>query len=212
MKNTRRSTSTRRGRPVNSEARAERSQQILEAARRCFVRRGFHASSTAEISNEAGISVAGLYQYFPTKHDLVIALIEHELDADLNLIEQAGRAADLLDGLEQVAMEMVRDAKTPQIAHLRLEILAEAARDAGIAEVFLAAERRIIRALAQVIRRSQAQGSIDAQLDPVAVAEYINAFLDGAFSRLSLPNADPQTFVRGSIDLVRRAIGARSRP
>ncbi|MCZ8063588.1 TetR/AcrR family transcriptional regulator [Silanimonas sp.] len=195
---------------MNAEARAERRQQILDAAHRCFVRRGFHASSTAEISSEAGISVAGLYQYFPTKQDLVTALIQHELEADLALIQQLDRAADLLEGLQQVAMAVVRDSRTPQAAHLRLEILAEAARDAGTAKVFLAAERRINRALSRVIRKGQEQGSIDRDLDPMAVAEHINAFLDGAFSRLTLPITDPEAFVRGSIELIRRALSAKS--
>jgi TetR/AcrR family transcriptional repressor of uid operon len=199
----------RRGRPVNTEARAERRLQILEAAHRCFVRRGFHAASTAEISSEAGISVAGLYQYFPTKQDLVTALIQHELEADLALIQELDQAGDLLEGMQRVAMMVVRDANTPRAAHLRLEILAEAARDSGTAAVFLAAEQRINRAFTQVICKGQALGSIDPRLDPQVVAECINAFLDGTCSRLTLPIADPDAFVSSSIDLIRRAIGTR---
>ena len=43
------------GRPVNSEARAQRRAQILDGARACFLRKGFHAATTAEISAEAGV-------------------------------------------------------------------------------------------------------------------------------------------------------------
>ena len=195
-----------RGRPVDTAARAERTQQILAAAHRCFVRRGFHAATTAEISEEAGISVAGLYQYFPTKQDLVQALIQRELEGDLALIEQLGRSGNLLDGLERIGLAIASDAATPDAAHLRLEILAESARDPDVARVFVAAERRINRALAQVIAKAQDQGSIDPALDAKAVAHCINAFLDGAFSRLTMPIADPDAFIRGSIDLIRRAI------
>ena len=74
------------GRPVNSEARAVRRAQILDGARACFLRKGFHAATTAEISAEAGVSVANLYQYFPAKDDLVQALIEDDLAEDLALV------------------------------------------------------------------------------------------------------------------------------
>lgn len=195
---------------MDTAARAERTQQILAAAHRCFVRRGFHAATTAEISEEAGISVAGLYQYFPTKYDLVQALIQNELDADLELIEQLGRSGNVLDGLERIGLAIASDAGTPDAAHLRLEILAESARDPEVARVFVAAERRINQALARVISSAQQQGSIDPKLDAKSVAACINAFLDGTFSRLTLPNKDRDAFVRGSVDLIRRAIGARS--
>lgn len=199
----------RRGRPVDTEARLERTRQILAAAHRCFVRRGFHAATTAEISVEAGISVAGLYQYFPTKQDLVQALIQTELETDLALIEELGRSSNLLEGLERVGLAIAADAGTPAAAHLRLEILAESARDPDVAQVFVAAERRINRALAEVIANAQRGGGIDPTLDAKAVASCINAFLDGTFSRMTLPIDDPDAFVRGSIDLLRRAIGAR---
>jgi TetR/AcrR family transcriptional repressor of uid operon len=203
-------THARRGRPVDTAARVERTRQILEAAHRCFVRRGFHAATTAEISEEAAISVAGLYQYFPTKQDLVQALIQKELEGDLALIEELGRSGNLLEGMERIGLAIASDAGTPDAAHLRLEILAESARDPEVARVFVAAERRINRALAEVISKAQGQGSIDPTLDAKAVAHCINAFLDGAFSRLTLPIDDPEAFVRGSIDLIRRAIGART--
>jgi AcrR family transcriptional regulator len=195
---------------VDTAARVERTRQILEAAHRCFVRRGFHAATTAEISEEAAISVAGLYQYFPTKQDLVQALIQKELEGDLALIEELGRSGNLLEGMERIGLAIASDAGTPDAAHLRLEILAESARDPEVARVFVAAERRINRALAEVISKAQGQGSIDPTLDAKAVAHCINAFLDGAFSRLTLPIDDPEAFVRGSIDLIRRAIGART--
>lgn len=202
-------THHRCGRPVDTAARAERTQQILAAAHRCFVRRGFHAATTAEISEEAGISVAGLYQYFPTKQDLVQALIQKELEDDLTLIEHLGRSGNLLEGFERVGLAIASDAGTPDAAHLRLEILAESARDPEVARVFIAAEQRINAALARVISKAQSQGDIDPTIDPKVVARCINAFLDGTFSRLTLPTDDPEAFVRGSIELIRRALAAR---
>jgi AcrR family transcriptional regulator len=44
---------------------------IAETARRLFVERGFEAVSVAEIAREAEVSEATVFNYFPTKEDLV---------------------------------------------------------------------------------------------------------------------------------------------
>jgi AcrR family transcriptional regulator len=75
-----------RGRPVNEQAREERMAQILDGARGCLVQRGFHASSIAEIGAAAGVSVANIYQYFPSKEALIAALIAVDLERHHSLI------------------------------------------------------------------------------------------------------------------------------
>jgi len=40
---------------------------IIEAALKLFTERGFHGTSTAQISKEAGVATGTLFNYFPTK-------------------------------------------------------------------------------------------------------------------------------------------------
>ena len=47
---------------------------IIEAALKLFTERGFHGTSTAEISKEAGVATGTLFNYFPTKEDLINSL------------------------------------------------------------------------------------------------------------------------------------------
>ncbi len=47
---------------------------IMEAALKLFTERGFHGTSTAQISKEAGIATGTLFTYFPTKEDLINSL------------------------------------------------------------------------------------------------------------------------------------------
>jgi AcrR family transcriptional regulator len=54
---------------------AARKTQILEAAREFFSVKGFSRASTAEIARKAGVSQGTVFYYFPTKYDLLIALI-----------------------------------------------------------------------------------------------------------------------------------------
>jgi AcrR family transcriptional regulator len=47
---------------------------IMEAALKLFTERGFHGTSTAQISKEVGVATGTLFIYFPTKEDLINSL------------------------------------------------------------------------------------------------------------------------------------------
>ena len=47
---------------------------IMEAALKLFTERGFHGTSTAQISKEAGVATGTLFNYFPTKENLINSL------------------------------------------------------------------------------------------------------------------------------------------
>lgn len=58
----------------------ERRAQLLEVARRAFGKRGFHAVSMESVARQAGVTKPTLYDHFPSKKELYLAL----LDADLS--------------------------------------------------------------------------------------------------------------------------------
>src|SRR3979409_548963 len=62
--------------PVRRLARAERREQILDAATRAFARRGFAATGLDDIAAEAGVSHVILYRHFASKTDLYRAVLE----------------------------------------------------------------------------------------------------------------------------------------
>lgn len=53
----------------------ERKTRLVKAATRVFARKGF-AASNKEIAAEAGITAAAIYWYFPSKEDLLWAVID----------------------------------------------------------------------------------------------------------------------------------------
>ncbi|HEX4790961.1 MAG TPA: TetR/AcrR family transcriptional regulator [Actinospica sp.] len=64
---------------VSQEYLDARRAEIMAAARRCFVRKGFHASSMQDVLAEAGVSTGAVYRYFPGKQDLILAIAEENL-------------------------------------------------------------------------------------------------------------------------------------
>ena len=69
--------------------REQRRQQVLAAALDVFSSVGYHAASMDDIAERAGVSKPVLYQHFPGKLDLYLAL----LDAGLEDLLASGRAA-----------------------------------------------------------------------------------------------------------------------
>ncbi len=67
------------------KASADRRDAVLSAAIELFAAKGFSATSVNEIARKAGISIGGLYSYFPTKDDLFLTVIER----GRNLLEEA---------------------------------------------------------------------------------------------------------------------------
>lgn len=62
--------------------RPARRRQLLGAARDVFVAQGYHAAAMDEIADRAGVSKPVLYQHFPSKLELYLALLD-ESAADL---------------------------------------------------------------------------------------------------------------------------------
>jgi AcrR family transcriptional regulator len=60
--------------------RGARRQQLLRAARDVFVAQGFHAAAMDDIADRAGVSKPVLYQHFPGKRELYLALLEQQVD------------------------------------------------------------------------------------------------------------------------------------
>src|ERR1700733_14035506 len=84
---------------ITQAQRDTRRQQILDAALRFFSRDGFHATTTADIVRESGVSQGTLYLYFAGKDDIVVALADdrHQREAFLNAVAQSER--DPVQGL-----------------------------------------------------------------------------------------------------------------
>ena len=69
--------------------RSERRAQLLDAAQAVFVQSGYHAAAMDEIADRAGVSKPVLYQHFPGKLDLYLALLDKHCDTLEGLVRDA---------------------------------------------------------------------------------------------------------------------------
>jgi AcrR family transcriptional regulator len=71
-------SATRRRRAVSDEDKSQRRDQIMAAAKGAFARKGFHATTIADIAKRAGLAYGSVYWYFDSKDELFHALMAAE--------------------------------------------------------------------------------------------------------------------------------------
>jgi AcrR family transcriptional regulator len=81
--------------------RSARRTQLLAAARDVFVQRGYHAAAMDEIADRAGVSKPVLYQHFPGKLELYLALLDASAEELERRIRDALRSTE--DNKQRVA-------------------------------------------------------------------------------------------------------------
>ncbi|GAA3610861.1 TetR/AcrR family transcriptional regulator [Marihabitans asiaticum] len=82
------------GARVQRLPRAERRAQLLQAAQEIFVRQGYHSAAMEDIAEHAGVSKPVLYQHFPGKLELYLALLESQCDRLEQLVLDALDSTD----------------------------------------------------------------------------------------------------------------------
>jgi AcrR family transcriptional regulator len=72
---------------VTEEYRVARRDEIADAALRAFRRKGFQATSMAEIIAESGLSAGAIYGHYPSKSAIVVDVATRIIDARITDIE-----------------------------------------------------------------------------------------------------------------------------
>ncbi len=68
---------------LNDQPRTQKSEtreRIVESARQLFFQQGYTATGIAQILHESGSNSGSLYHFFPTKEDLLVAVLERYRD------------------------------------------------------------------------------------------------------------------------------------
>ena len=78
----------RRGRPpADGHDEASRRQQLLRAAARLFREQGYHGTTVRDIAGATGLKSGSWVYHFPTKQEMLVAVMEQGLDEALARIE-----------------------------------------------------------------------------------------------------------------------------
>src|SRR5579862_7717227 len=172
---------------VSQQHQDARREQILAAARRAFLRDGFHATSMQDLFAEAGLSSGAVYSYFDSKDDVIAAIAEQNMRGVTEMITDIATQRPVRPAGEVLAeiMEMlrVRDAQDG-LGKLTVIVWSEAVRNPALAARFAALITQLRASLAEVI--TQRRGSLPADVPADQLAATLLSVVPGYLLQLAL--------------------------
>ncbi|MWV51554.1 TetR family transcriptional regulator (plasmid) [Rathayibacter sp. VKM Ac-2803] len=157
-------------------------RRIVECCMEVFAETGFHAATMAGVARRAGVSHTGLLHHFPTKEDLLLAVIERR---DHQIAEDLGADPGSTDADARLYLTSATCTNSPFTTPLGLlELDAVLSGEASVAEhpahKALAERYAGIRSFyARMFRRLRDEDRLTADLTPEALAVILLAFTDG---------------------------------
>jgi len=178
-----------------------RRRQILDAARRCFVRNGFHATSMQDVLGEAHLSAGAVYRYFRGKDEIIAAIAGEAVTEIAGALDTAFDADDPppLDEVLGAALLAIQRVDGEQgMARLALQVWGEAVRSPALAETLRGELGRVGGSLTRLVEAYQAHGLIAADVPPQQVASVLMSLLPGfVLQHVLLGTVDPMGYRAG---------------
>ena len=185
---------------VSEEHRTRRREEILEAARRCFARFGYEGATVARLERESGLSRGAIFNYFESKDDLFVALVERDQERIGRVWLEQGYAAAVREIVDEdpawigVYVEAARRLRTDEDFRQRR-------RDAGAG---------MEHALGEWLQGARESGELRDDLPAETVGTFLALVIDGLAVRAAA--GVPVTDLEAILTLVADATAPPRRP
>lgn len=161
---------------VRQRRKAERPQELLEAALTLFVEKGLAATRTDDVARLAGVSKGTLYLYYPSKDELFKAVVQTYLTQVIaegsDIVDQfEGPTAELLHRLVHTWWDRVGSSKA---AGLLVLILAESRHFPELARFYM---EHVIAPCHALLGRAVQRGLDSGEFRQVDVASVVQALI-----------------------------------
>ena len=192
--------------------RAERAEQtrseLIDAARRVFLRRGFHGASLDEISAEAGYTTGAVYSRFGGKDELFLAVMDEHLERRARLYTDAALAEDDFESAHRAIMRAAAAAgrQEPGWTPLLMEFWTHAARREDLRAAVAERNQRTLDASAELQERVADRHGIELLRSPQEMQRAATAMARGlSLERQIVPDADLEALYEDCVLALLRA-------
>ena len=178
--------------PKLSESEKDaRRTRVLDGARRCFARYGYEGATVVRLEREIGLSRGAIFNWFPSKQELFLALAAEDNSRLLALFAEEGFDA---------VLEAVTEHEPDWLA-VYLEFGRRLKANAELRERWLAIAPPEARERSRAwIERGQASGELRADVSSEEIGQFLGVVIDGIVAQRAL-GFDPPTS-----DVVRRFV------
>ncbi len=181
-----------------------RREQILSAARRCFIERGYHPTRMDDIAKEAGLSKGGVYFHFKSKQEVFSSLVDEEYGRSMEFLKSVRSGdAPMVEKMQVLATHYLEYFSSAPDAPRFFVVMGEMAlRDEALAAKLLEMQSAFIDEGAELIGQGIDEGVV-RPVDKQVVAAILKALLDGleGLTALDYP-IDVQRFMGVGLELV----------
>jgi TetR/AcrR family transcriptional regulator, transcriptional repressor of aconitase len=183
---------------ISDERKAERREQILAGARRCFSEHSYEGATVARLEAEIGLSRGAIFNYFGSKQDIFLELAWRDSERLLRLW--------LDDGWEHMLRAIVEE--EPDWLGVYFELTRKARTDPQFSRRH---EERTNEELAPVlidhVRAEQELGGLRDDVPPERLAGFVSLVANGAAFQMAY--GEPIQNIDALVDLVRSAVEPR---
>ena len=178
----------------NRGSKEDTKSRIVESAKKLFAELGYQKTTVVDISKQAGLSEAALYEYFQGKEDLLLAI------PDLWVSDLLGDAKEQLFGIKGV------ENKLRKFLWWNLRRIEQAPLDAKIVYLFLktnanfmstpvyANVRKLYAHLLDIFEEGKKTGEMKSQLNPYAARDIFVGTMDHIVTRWLLKDMSYSLF------------------
>ncbi len=151
------------------------------------------------------MSPGALYRYFPSKVSIIAAIAEAERLEHLHFFERLTDVEDPVEALASIGLDKLEQILGRTTATLAAEVMAEAVRNPDVCDMFYRNQVEARSHVVAALRRGQAQGTVDPELDVETACQLIMAMGDGLKVHQKLdPTLTPARFRPVLQQLLRR--------
>jgi AcrR family transcriptional regulator len=156
-----------------------RRTQILDAARKCFVEKGYFPTRVDDIAKEAKLSKGGIYFHFEGKRQIFEALVKQEYknsEAFLNeMSAKTGSYEEMFENLARYYLDFFKD--RPDYPRFFMVMGEMAGRDESVRNMLAALQREYTKVISRIIQAGIDSGALKP-VDPEATAMLLKGIID----------------------------------
>ena len=156
-----------------------RREELVAAAYREIAANGFEGLRTREVAGAVGVNVATLHYYFPSKEDLIKAVVGHAMSRFQSTLSSEGTAIERLRGHFAGLRRLARD--EPELFGSMAELMLRASRDRALAGIIEKTNEFWHGTLRGLLRAAREDGDLPKTVDPDGMAAVIVATLKGVY-------------------------------
>jgi TetR/AcrR family transcriptional regulator, fatty acid metabolism regulator protein len=186
-------------RSLKEKQRQEREELILQAAEEVLAEKGYYETSVDEIAARVGIAKGTVYLHFPSKEDLVIAILERNAQKLVDIVETTVVSARTnREKLEAILRVVYSGFFDPRMSHL-MQLPYFVVNSSELRRVFVEKKGcmrdkwdRMDAYITSILEEGKAAGEFDTTLPtPIMVSAFFSLLSPRSFERLNAHDQMP---------------------